>query len=74
MREETAPDERCGNCKFQWPVMEDLTIIECRGAPPTPAVVGMTPAGPQIALLRARLPKAEKACALWKLRPARIIV
>lgn len=71
--ETTAPNERCGNCRFAMPIVEDLAIIECRGAPPTPAVMGMGPNGPAVGLLRARLPRIEKACALWKLKSSVIV-
>ena len=59
---------RCGNCHFAATIQEDLQAIECRGAPPTPAIMGMGPNGPAVGLLRARLPRAESGCALWKLK------
>lgn len=71
--EKPSADERCGNCKFAMPIPEDLKVIECRGAPPTPAIMGMGPNGPAVGLLRARLPRAEKACALWKFKSAIVL-
>lgn len=64
----TTTVECCGSCRFAQAVPEDLKVIECRGVPPTPAIMGMGPNGPAVGLLRARLPRTEKACALWKLK------
>lgn len=55
----------CGSCEFGVTIKEDLKITECHGAPPTPAIMGMGPSGPAVGLLRARLPRTEKGCALW---------
>lgn len=63
-----AMPDTCGNCKFGQTVVDDFKIVECHGAPPTPAIMGMGAQGPAVGLLRARLPRVEKACALWKLR------
>ena len=58
----------CGNCMFGDLVKEDLTMVECHGAPPTPVVMGMGPQGPAIGILWPRLPRAFKSCALWAIR------
>lgn len=71
--ETTAPNERCSNCRYAHPIVEDLTIIECHGIPPTPCVMGMTPNGPAVGILRPRLPRAEPSCSLWKFKSAVII-
>ncbi len=56
----------CGNCRFRQNVVEDLQILECHGLPPTPVIMGMGQTGPAVGLLRPRLPRTEKACALHK--------
>lgn len=55
----------CGNCAFGQTIKEDLKVVECRGMPPTPVIMGMGPQGPAIGLLRARMDRAERACALY---------
>lgn len=62
--------DTCSNCKFGQTIKEDLTIVECHGVPPTPVIMGMSPQGPAVSILRCRLPRAEPGCALWKLRPS----
>ena len=62
------PPAACGNCLFSAPVPNDLTVVQCRGAPPTPAIVGMGAQGPQIALLRPHVERSMPACALWRER------
>jgi hypothetical protein len=63
------PAVACGNCEFAHMVPEDFKVIECRGLPPTPAIVGMGPNGPAIAVLRPRLPRSEAGCALHRKKP-----
>jgi hypothetical protein len=62
--------ECCGVCKFGQGIPEDLTLTECFGGPPTPVIAGMTPQGPQIVLIRARLPRSHRPCALFQRKPA----
>lgn len=61
--------ETCGSCRFAR--FEDMGLIECRGVPPTPVVLGMGQnlagkQGANVQLLRARLPATEAACALYR--------
>lgn len=60
----------CGTCNFTSPVAGNLTIIECRGLPPTPCITGgqQTVSGPQYAieLLYPRLARTAQGCALWR--------
>ena len=58
----------CGNCNFGDMLKEDLTMVECHGAPPTPVILGMGPQGPAIGILWPRLPRSMRSCALWKMR------
>lgn len=69
----TTTVETCGSCRFGHPIIEDLKIVECRGTPPTPVVMGMTQNGPAVGILRARLPRTDAACALWKFKSAIIL-
>lgn len=64
--DEPMPDEACGNCRFAHLVPKDLNVVECRGTPPIPVVVGMSPQGPAITLLRPNLPRKSEACGLWQ--------
>lgn len=58
-----APKPTCGSCRFTAP-LHDLTKVVCHGAPPSAQIVGMTPAGPQIAVLRPNVERADPPCAL----------
>jgi hypothetical protein len=58
--------EVCGNCLFGVAIPEDLSLVTCHGVPPTPAIFGMTPNGPSILMMRARLPRSEAGCALHR--------
>jgi hypothetical protein len=58
--------EVCGNCMFGVAIPEDLSLVTCHGVPPTPAIFGMTPNGPSILMMRARLPRSEAGCALHR--------
>lgn len=65
----------CGNCHYG--LMKDpanLMARECNGAPPTPAIVGLTPQGPQIVLLRPVLEASTPACALHAPAKPRLLV
>lgn len=67
---ESLPAECCGVCKYNQAIPEDLTLVECYGSAPTPVIAGMTPSGPQIVLIRARLPRSHRPCALFQRKPA----
>lgn len=67
------PVEACGVCKFHQGIPEDLTLGDCYGSAPTPVIVGMTPSGPQIVLIRARLPRDHRPCALFQRKPAFLV-
>lgn len=69
-KEPPPPFNNCGNCEFAQTVKEDLKVVECHGAPPTPAIMGMGPQGPAVGLLRPRLPRSEAACALHRRKAA----
>lgn len=57
----------CGGCEFACPVAENLTLIECRGIPPTPVLLGADPRGnPVVNLMSPRLPRTSRACALFQ--------
>ena len=64
--------DTCGTCKFGAPVVGDLQVVECRGVPPTPCIVGaqQTVRGPafQLELMRPRMARLETACALHKIK------
>lgn len=47
-------------------VPANLEMIECRGLPPTPVVVGMSPQGPALSLLYPNLPRKTEGCGVWK--------
>ena len=53
----------CGNCRFSKRKKEDLTMVECHGAPPAPIVLPH-PQGFQIQFAWPSLPALEAACAL----------
>lgn len=59
----------CGRCRH-WEMSAQIGIGSCFGAPPTPVVVGMTPQGPHIALLRPNMQSTERACAAFAVRLA----
>lgn len=58
--------ETCGGCLFGVAIPEDMTLCECHGVPPTPAIYGMTANGPSIVMMRARMPRSEPGCALHR--------
>ncbi len=60
----------CGNCAFAETVKEDLNLVQCEGAPPTPVILGMGPQGPVVNILYPRVIRAHKPCALWKRKEA----
>ena len=53
----------CGNCRFSKRKKEDLTMIECHGAPPSPIVLP-APGGVQVQFVWPNLPALEPAGAL----------
>lgn len=55
----------CGRCEH-WEMTAQIGIGTCYGSPPTPVIVGMTPNGPQLALLRPQMQSTDRACALFK--------
>jgi hypothetical protein len=60
----------CGSCHFMVPNPQDLNMIVCKGVPPTPCITGaqQTVAGIQFQIehLYAQLPRASRACSLWR--------
>lgn len=61
--------ETCGTCVHAQVNPQDLNMIMCFGAPPTPQIIGMqqTPAGPSpvVTCIRPTLPRKERACGTW---------
>jgi hypothetical protein len=58
--------ETCGGCRFSSPVPQNLQLVVCRGAPPTPVIVGQTPQGLQVESFWPSVPRGQAPCALWK--------
>lgn len=72
MAEIEAPDT-CGSCRFCARVNGEFIQGQCRGAPPTPVVVGMTREGPHIMSLFPMVDMRTPACRIYEKRETVII-
>lgn len=61
--------DTCGTCKFAQLVTENVTMVDCYGAPPTPLFAPTTTGGMQLVLMRPRMPRTEGACGQHKPKP-----
>ena len=58
--------DTCNTCKFAVVDVRQMDMIACHGAPPVPVVMGMTPQGPALSVLRPSLPRGTRACGMHK--------
>lgn len=66
--EEVSQPDTCGSCRFCARIGGDLRQGQCRGAPPTPVVVGVTQQGPMIQSLFPAVELRTPACGRYERR------
>lgn len=72
--------ERCGNCKFGQPVLQNMQQVECFADPPQITFLGVAP-HPQlpgkmitrVEAMRPNLPRVTHACRHWKEKASALI-